>query len=45
MHVQLIDQLFDKDLASQDVDDSFLHDLAANMHPKLMQQVPIEMVL
>ena len=42
---KLINQLFDKDLANQEVDDSFLHDLAANMYPKLMKQVPIQMVL
>ena len=45
MHVRLIDQLFDKDLANQEVDDNFLHDLAANIHPKLMKHIPIEMVL
>ena len=45
MHESLIDQLFDKNLANQEVDDTFLHDLAANMYPKLMQQVPIQLVL
>ena len=45
MHNKLIGQLFDKDLANQEVDDNFLHDLAANIYPKLMQQIPIEMVL
>ena len=45
MHVQLIDQLFDKGLANQEIDDNFLHDLAADIYPKLMQQVPIQMVL
>ena len=45
MHKRLIDQLFDKYLANQEVDDNFLHDLAANIYPKLMQQVSIEMVL
>ena len=45
MQTRLIEQLFNKDLANQEVDASFLHDLAANIHPKLMQKVPIEMVL
>ena len=45
MHNRLIDQLFDRDLANQEVDDNFLHDLAANIYPKLMQQIPTEMVL
>ena len=45
MQTRLIDQLFDKTLANQEVDDSFLHDLAASIHPKLMRQVPIEIVL
>ena len=45
MHKRLIDRLFDKDLAIQEVDDNFLHDLAANIYPKLMQQVPIQMAL
>ena len=45
MHKRLIDQLFDKDLATQEVDDNFLRDLAANIYPKLMQQVPIQVVL
>ena len=45
MQTRLIKQLFDQDLANQEVDDSFLHNLAANIHPKLMQKVPIEMVL
>ena len=45
MHKRLIDQLFDKDIANKEVDDNFLHDLAANIYPKLMQQIPIEMVL
>ena len=45
IHVQLIGQLFDKDLASQEVDDSFLHDVANSIYPMLMQQVPIQMVL
>ena len=40
MHVQLIDQLFDKDLANQEVDDNFLHDLAANIYPKLTKEDP-----
>ena len=44
MHARLIDQLFDEDLANQEVDDSFLRDLA-NIYSKLMQQVPIGMVL
>ena len=44
MHTRLIDQLFDKNVANQEVDDDFLNDLAANIHPKLMQQVPIETV-
>ena len=45
MHKRLSDRLFDKDLANQEVHDDFLHDLAANIYPKLMQQLPIEMVL
>ena len=45
MHKQLIDQLFDKDLADHEVDDCFLRDLAANIYPKLMQQLPIQTVL
>ena len=45
MHKQLIDQLFDKDLANHEVDDCFLRDLAANIYPTLMQQVPIQTVL
>ena len=45
MQTRLIDKLFDKTLANQEVDDDFLCDLAANIHPKLMQQVPIETVL
>ena len=45
MHKRLIDQLFDKDLANQEVDDNFLRDLAANVYPKFMQQVPIQMLL
>ena len=45
MHKRLIDDLFDKKIANQEVDDSFLHDLAANIYPKLMHQVSIQMVL
>ena len=45
MQTRLIDKLFDKDFANQEVDDSFLQDLANNIHPKLMQQVPTETVL
>ena len=45
MHIQLIDQLFDNDLATQEVDDSFLHDIANSIYPMLVQQVPIQMVL
>ena len=45
MHKQLIDQLFDKDLANHEVGDDFLHDLATNIYPKFMQQLPTEMVL
>ena len=45
MHEHLIDQLFDKDLANQEIDDNFLRDLAANIYLKLMQHIPIEMVL
>ena len=44
MHTRLMDQLFDKNVANQEVDDDFLNDLAANIHPKLMQQIPIETV-
>ena len=45
MQTRLIDQLFDKDLANQEVDDSFLQDLADSIYPMLMRQVPIEIVL
>ena len=45
MQPRLVDQLFDKDLANREVDDVFLHDLAANVYPTLMQQIPVEMVL
>ena len=45
MQVRLIDQLFDKHLANQEVGDDFLHDLAADIYSKLIQQLPIEMVL
>ena len=45
MHKRLIDQLFDQDLANKEIDDNFLHDLAANIYPKLMQQLPIRLVL
>ena len=45
MHKRQIDQLFDKRLANQEAGDDFLHDLAANIYSKLMQQLPIEMVL
>ena len=40
IHKQLIDQLFDKDLANQEVDDCFLHDLAESIHPKLTKEDP-----
>ena len=40
MHKRLIDQLFDKDLANQEVDDDFLHDLAESIHPKLTKEDP-----
>ena len=40
MHKRLIDQLFDKDLANQEVDDCFLHDLAESIHPKLTKEDP-----
>ena len=39
IQVRHIDQLFDKDLANQEVDDSFLNDLAADAHTKLMEQI------
>ena len=45
MHNRLIDWLFDKHLANEKVDDDFLRDLAANIYSKLMQQLPVEMVL
>ena len=45
MHKRLIDQLFDKDLTHKEVDNDFLRDLAANVYPKLMQQIPIQTVL
>ena len=41
MHVKHIDQLFAKDVANQEVGDSFLIDLASDVHPKLMEQIPI----
>ena len=44
MHNRLINQLFDKD-SHKEVDDDFLRDLAANVYPKLMQQIPIQTVL
>ena len=37
-----IDQLFAKDLANQEVDDSLLNDLASNIHTKLMERIPIQ---
>ena len=40
MPVQLIDQLFDKDLARHEVDTNFLHDLAESIHPKLTKEDP-----
>jgi len=42
IQVRCIDQLFDKEIASQEVDDSFLNDLASNIHTKLMEQIPIQ---
>ena len=45
MHVKQISTLFDPDLADQEVDDIFLHDLATDIYPKLMQQAPIKVVL
>ena len=36
MQTRLIDKLFDKNLANQEVDDSFLQDLADSIYPMLM---------
>jgi len=41
IQVRCIDRLFDNEIANQEVDDSFLHDLASNLHTKLMEQIPI----
>ena len=45
MHTRLINKLFDKDLVNQAVDDSFLHDLAANIYTNLTKQVSEQMML
>ena len=45
MPKRLMGRLFDKELLHKEVDDDFLRDLAANIYPKLMQQLPIHMVL
>ena len=45
MHVRRIDRLFDENYANQEVDDSFLHDLAADIHTKLMEQIPTQAAL
>ena len=42
MHVKCIDQLFAKDIANQGVGDSFLIDLASDVHPKYMEQIPVQ---
>ena len=41
IQVGCINQLFAKDVANQGVGDSFLIDLASDVHPKLMEQIPI----
>ena len=45
MSKRLMGRLFDKELLHKEVDDDFLRDLAANIYPKVMQQLPIHMVL
>ena len=45
MHERRIDRLFANDIADQKVDDSFLHDLAADVHTKLMEQIPTQTAL
>ena len=45
MHTRLVNKLFDKDLVNQAVDDSFLHDLAANIYSNLTKQVSEQTML
>ena len=45
MHTKLVNQLFDKKILKQEVDDSFLNDLAANIYPNLMQHISIKIAL
>ena len=42
IQVRCIDQLFDNEIANQEVDDSFLQDLAGSIHTKLMERIPIQ---
>ena len=45
MHTKLVNQLFDKKIVKQEADDSFLHNLAANIYPTLMQHISIKIAL
>jgi len=45
MHTKLVNQLFDKESVKQEADDSFLHDLAANVYPNLMQHISMKIAL
>ena len=45
IQVRCIDRLFDNEVANQEVDDSFLHDLASNIHIKLMEYISMQAAL
>ena len=45
MYTKLVNQLFDKESVKQEADDSFLHDLAANVYPNLMQHISMKIAL
>jgi len=45
IQVRCIDRLFDNEIANREVDDSFLQDLAADLHTKLMEQISTQAAL